>query len=440
MPIVSVSGIRGVAGSDLSASGVETIAAKFGSYLLGGSVAVGSDSRTTSQIFRESAIAGLLISGCTVFDLGYSSTPSVFKEVAVRRLRGGLIATASHNPPDWNGLKFVLSGGRGIFEEELAQVQDQQVRQHQMGRVFRRVALYQQILEEHVANKAASGIKVALDLAGGVGALFVPGLLSRQGCKVVSLLDSPGQFPRTIDPTADPLELLNYTVRKESCDVGFAFDCDADRLVIVDAEGHKLSGDMTLLICLQYFLENSRNRNVAISVDTTLAAESLIRQNNGRVYYTKVGEANVVRKLIEYNCGAGGEGSSGGYIEPSFVMCRDGVYGSTLITQMIKSEGSLKAIVSGFKSYSQNRINLEIDKMIAPEIIDRLSKAGGEIDVTDGLKIRLDEKSWVLIRPSNTENVVRLSAEANTEIRANQIIRSYSRIIMEMETEIAKKK
>jgi phosphomannomutase len=441
LPIISVSGIRGIVGTDINPSYVERVAAKFGSYLSGGAVVVSSDTRSTSPTLRLAAISGLLRNGCTVFDLGYSSTPSVFKEVAVRRTDGGMILTASHNPPDWNGIKFVLRGGRGVFEEELSEIRKQQVEMDlKPGRIFRRKALYQEIMEDLTSGKPASGIKVALDLAGGVGSLFIPGLLSNQGCKIISLLDAPGIFPRTIDPTSDPLELLTDTVKKEACDVGFAFDCDADRLVIVDADGRKLSGDVTLLICLRYFLENSRNRNVAISVDTSLAAESLIRENNGQVFYAKVGEANVVKKIVENNCGAGGEGSSGGYIQPSFVMCRDGVYGSTLITQMIKSEGSLKAIISSFKQYYQKRVNLEIDKMIAPEIIERLSESGHETDRTDGLKIRLDEKSWVLIRASNTENVVRLSAEASAEDRAREIISEYKKTIKAMEIEIASKR
>ncbi len=437
MPIVSISGIRGVAGTDVTATYVERTASQFGSFLSGGSVALGSDTRTTSYSLREAALAGLLRSGCTVLDLGFSSTPSVFKEVAARRLSGGLVITASHNPPEWNGIKFVMKGGRGIFEEELASVQECEESPWRPGRAFRHKPIYVEILEALTASRSASGVKVALDMAGGVGSLFVPSILSREGCKVISMLDAPGIFQRTIDPTVDPLVLLTETVKREQCDVGFAFDCDADRLVIVDAEGHKLSGDATLLICLRYFIENSRNRSVAISVDTTLAAESLIRENNGTVNYSKVGEANVLRKIIENNCGAGGEGSSGGYIDPSFVMCRDGVYGSTLIARMLKSEGSLKSIMSSFKQYFQKRVTLEIKRTIAPQVIDSLSEMGGEIERIDGLKIRLDEKSWVLIRPSNTENVLRLSVEADSEFRAEQIVEDYTIKIKEIEQTIA---
>src|SRR5579875_2262032 len=417
MPIVSVSGIRGVIGEDLTPAFASDIGRKFGSFLRAGRVAVATDTRTSSQVIKNPLVSGLVSEGCTVFDLGFSSTPSVFKEVASRKLSGGIVVTASHNPPDWNGIKFIVGGGRGVFEEELDQIKKSRsaAMQFASGRVIRQRAIYYEILRARAGKDSAKSVGIALDLAGGVGSLFIPSLLAYQGCKVHSIHDSPGIFPRIIDPTLDPLGALSNAVTSQTCDVGFAFDCDADRLVIVDAQGRKLSGDATLLICLQYFLENTRNRTVAVSVDTSLAAEDLLREYNGRVVYAKVGEANVVRKIIENNCGAGGEGSSGGYIEPAFVMCRDGVYASTLIVKMIKSEGSLDTLLTRLNQYHQDRAKLEIDRTRVRSILDALAGSeGGEVDRTDGVKIRLAEKAWVLLRASNTENVMRISAEARS--------------------------
>ena len=301
--------------------------------------------------------------------------------------------------------------------------------------MIKQQSLYEAILRNKAIAGSAKNVRVALDLAGGVGSLFISRLLSYEGCVVHSIHDSPGIFPRMIDPTADPLTALSSIVLSEKCDAGFAFDCDADRLVIMDAEGRKLSGDATLLICLRYLLENTRNRVVAVSVDTSLAAEDLLREYNGRIVYAKVGEANVVRKMLENNCEAGGEGSSGGYIEPGFVLCRDGVYATTLITKMIKSEGSLKELLSNFQSYFQDRTNIEIkEREAGPKILERLSQSEtGEIDRTDGLKIRLSDKSWVLIRASNTENVIRISAEGKSISRAKELVESYSLKIREIE-------
>src|SRR5487761_46879 len=439
MLIVSVSGIRGIVNQDIDGAYAHTIGRKFGEYLKQGAVAIATDTRTTSEVIKGGLVSGLLQSGCAVFDLGFSSTPSVFKEGSMRKLDGGLVVTASHNPPEWNGIKFVVKGGRGVFEDELETIQAMEpVSTRREGRVYLQKAMYTELLKARAGKGSAKGVRVALDMAGGVGSLFVPSLLSFQGCQVHTLHDSPGIFPRIIDPTADPLIGLSNVVKNEACDVGFAYDCDADRLVIVDHNGNKMSGDATLLICLRYFLENSRNRSVAVSVDTSLAAEDLVREYNGKVVYSKVGEGNVVRKIIENNCGAGGEGSSGGYIEPAFVMCRDGVHASTMITRMIKSEGSLSAITSNFKKYYQDRAKLEIDTKLAPRILETLSNTEKDVDLTDGVKVRMSDKSWVLIRGSNTENVIRISAESNSKSKSAELVRDFTSKINQIAREFSK--
>jgi phosphomannomutase len=437
LAIVTLSGVRGIVGEDIDSSTATGFALKFGNYLKSGKVAVACDTRTTSTALKNSILSGLVEAGCTVFDLGYSSTPSVFKEVSNMKLDGGIMVTASHNPPEWNGLKFVV-GGRGIFEDELEEIQSSSSDFSQnIGRVIRRKASYEEILKSRAGKDTARAVKLALDLAGGVGSLFIQKLLNYEGCITHSINDTPGVFSRTIDPTVDPLTLLSEIVVSDSCDAGFAFDCDADRLVIVDQQGRKLTGDATLLVCLRQFLENTRNRNVAISVDTSQAAEDLVSEYNGHVIYSKVGEANVVRKLIENAAGAGGEGSSGGYIEPGFVMCRDGVHASTMIAKMIKSEGSLEEIVSSFKTYFQNRARLEIERTLAPRILDRIAQTEPDADLIDGVKIRKSEKSWVLIRGSNTENVIRVSAEAKSEQRAAELVKEYSRRILSVSQELS---
>src|SRR5487761_1515422 len=204
MPIVSVSGIRGIMNQDLDASLVESIGIRFGTFVNSGTVALGCDTRTTSIALKAAMSSGLVQAGCYVYDLGFSSTPSVFKEVSVRNLDGGIIVTASHNPPKWNGIKFVVKGGRGVFENELDAIKRESPNAVlQQGKVFRKKPLSLDILPEKAGFKTASGIKVALDLAGGVGSLFITSIIAYQGCEVHTLHDSPGIFPRIIDPTAD---------------------------------------------------------------------------------------------------------------------------------------------------------------------------------------------------------------------------------------------
>jgi len=439
LAIVSVSGIRGIVNQDIDEVSATETATKFGNYLMGGIVAIAADTRKTSFMLKSAMISGLVQTGCTVLDLGYSSTPSVFKEVAVRGLDGGIIVTASHNPPAWNGIKFVIRPGRGVFEPELESIQSSPTTSSlDYGRYFPNRSSYVEILRNKAGKDSAKGVRVALDLAGGVGSLFIPHIISYQGCVVHTLHGTPGIFPRIIDPTVDPLVALSHLVTTANCDVGFAYDCDADRLVIVNQKGKKLTGDATLLICLRYFLENTRNRQVAVSVDTSLAAEDLVREYNGKILYSKVGEPNVVRKIIENNCGAGGEGSSGGYIEPSFVLCRDGVYASTMILKLIQSGGSLSDLLSQFAEYYQDRGRVEIDRSLAPNILSLLAKTESEPDLTDGVKVRMNDRSWVLIRGSNTENVIRVSAEAKSSERSRELVKDYIRKINEIALDLQK--
>lgn len=441
MAIVTVSGIRGIVNHDINERDAVNFGIKFGNFLKSGSIAVATDTRKTARLMRDAVVSGLVLTGCSVFDLGYSSTPSVFKEVAVKGLDGGIIVTSSHNPPEWNGIKFVVKPGRGVFDRELNSIQSAStLPSEKYGRVFPSRAAYVEILRNKAGKDSAEGVNVALDLAGGVGCYFIPYLISYQGCAVHSLHSTPGIFPRIIDPTADPLTALSNEIISTKCDVGFAYDCDADRLVIVGSDGRKLPGDATLLICLRYFLENSRNRQIVVSVDTSLAAEDLVREYNGKITYSKVGEPNVVQKILENNAGAGGEGSSGGYVEPSFVMCRDGVYASTMILKLIKAEGSLSSLLRQFVEYQQDRGKVEIDRSLSGEILRILWETESEPDTTDGLKIRLSDKSWVLIRASNTENVIRVSAESKSPVRSQELVSDYLRRIGDIAENLSRNK
>ena len=161
MPIVSVSGIRGVFGEEIDPSLAASIGRKFGAYTGSGRIAIACDTRTTSRLLKDSAITGLVFSGCTVFDLGFSSTPSVFKEVAARKLDGGMVITASHNPPEWNGIKLVQKGGRGVFEDELSAIQSARMKvATKQGRLTKQKALYEEALRNRAGKNSAQSVNV----------------------------------------------------------------------------------------------------------------------------------------------------------------------------------------------------------------------------------------------------------------------------------------
>ncbi|MGQ9718912.1 MAG: phosphomannomutase [Nitrososphaerales archaeon] len=425
LAILSISGLRGVVGHDLDLVKIVSMSRVFGSFIKGGSCAIGRDTRPSGDMVSRAVVSGLLEAGCNVLDLGIASTPALFREVARRNLKGGLIITASHNPPEWNGLKFVVEGGRGIFEEELSSFLSSNVtRLMEVGRYSKIFSKYPEDLASYVGKGSCSDVRVALDLGGGVGSLFAPKVFRWLGCRVKTINDAPGIFSRTIDPTVDSLVDLSEQVIVNKSDAGFAYDCDADRVVMVDEKGRKLSGDLVLMLCIDYLMKKKGVRDIVASIDTSMGLEDLVSGMGGRIFYSKVGEANVVREMMERGCKVGGEGSSGGLIIADFALCRDGILASSLASMMIKQEGSLSNLIEGLPHYHQVREKISCGKEDAKKVLDTLLQDFPDADITDGIKLK-QKDSWVLIRPSRTEDVLRVSVEATSKDRANGIMRHH---------------
>jgi phosphomannomutase len=386
----------------------------------------------------RTVVSGLLEVGCDVLDLGIASTPALFREVAQRNLKGGLMVTASHNPPEWNGLKFVVEGGRGIFEEELNSLLSSNLT-HPMkvGQYSEIFSKYPEDLISHIGKESCSGVKVALDLGGGVGSLFAPKVFRWLGCRVTTVNDALGIFSRTIDPTADSLVDLSEQVIANECDVGFAYDCDADRVVMVDEKGKKLSGDLTLILCIDYLMKKRGIRDIVASIDTSMGLEDLVSGMGGRIFYSKVGEANVVKEMMERGCKVGGEGSSGGLIITDFVLCRDGILASSLVSMIIKQEGSLSDLIEDLPHYYQVREKISCGKENVKKVLEAISRDFPDADTTDGIKLK-QKDSWVLIRPSRTEDVLRVSVEATSKDRADCIMRYYLKKIKKFMEDVFK--
>ena len=426
LTILSVSGFRGIVGYDLNPVELVNIGRSFGNFIRNRSCAIGRDTRNSSIMVLHTVMAGLLEANCDILDFGIVSTPALFREVARRNLEGGLMITASHNPPEWNGLKFIVKGGRGVFEEELSSLLSPNLTflSSKIGSYSEVSSIYPEELVAYIGKDSCSGLKVSLDLGGGSGSLFAPKLFKEIGCKVSTLNDSPGIFSRTIDPIEDELKGLSESIVANGFDVGFAYDCDADRVAIVDEKGRKLPADFTLMLSLNYLMRKRRLRNVVVSVDTSMGLEEMVNDLGGKVFYAKVGEANVVMEMMKRGCKVGGEGSSGGLILADFVLCRDGVLASGLISKMIKQEGKLSDLIKGLPYYHQIRKKIPCNKNDAKRLLSILIQKQPNVDTTDGIKFK-HEDSWILIRPSRTEEVLRLSVEAKSEDRAEEIMNSY---------------
>ncbi len=432
--IASLSGIRGILNADLRLEDVSRFAVNFGRATGSKEFLMARDSRPTGPAICRAAVAGMMSFGATVHDYGIISTPALFRESRTRRLPAVMV-TASHNEPEFNGLKFIVDGagiGKEVFEDVVAEGRRGtggfgrgQVKQAPKP-------AYVSDLVERFGEGSFEGVKVAADLGGGAAISHVVPLLVRLGCEVTSMNDSYGVFNRRVDPVADELELLRKVVKQKGCDVGLGFDCDGDRLVIVDSAGRKRTGDYMLTLALSEMLRETGEKKAVVSLDTTQAIDDVVGRAKGQVFRSKVGEANVVGQMKERGARLGGEGSSGGLIDGAFNYCRDSMLAALAIIRALRREG--RRFYGSVPAYQQERVALSIPKAKAQRGIRRLAGKYEGADLTDGLKIRLLKRSWVLIRPSGTEDVVRVSAEATTSDRAEQLAKMFARKLKELST------
>jgi phosphomannomutase len=366
-------------------------------------------------LISEVVTGSLLEQGIDVYDLGVAPTPILFREA--RKYTGGLMITASHNPLPWNGLKMLING-RGLFESDLEQLLDTKIHGYsQIGQYFKIDPHYTTDILHHIhpPNQSNIDFKVGIDFGGGAACNYTDRLLNSYHVKYLGINDKMGFSSRGPDPTSDPLIDLRNLVKINNLNFGFAFDIDGDRLVVVNSDGVQLNPDLTLLFCVASVVNNNRFKKFTVSLDTSLAIERYVKDHGGNIFFSKVGESNVLRQMIETHSEAGGEGSSGGFILPSFTSCRDGLLASVIISSLNQDLiRECMAISSNFKQIrTKYSINTKTDnKVLFEKILSALKSYSVDIIHTDGLKFILDDNSWILIRFSNTEHVLRISLES----------------------------
>jgi len=371
------------------------------------------------------AIASLMERGVAVYNLGVAPTPVVFKES--RKYGAGLIITSSHNPLEWNGLKFVVDG-RGINESELEYMIKE--RPFPKGKIGTELETKSDYLEEVVGliGSVKAKPRIALDVGGGAAFKVAPQLLKRLGCKIRTINEKPGESSRGPDPTYD--KLLDLVQASKRSDIGFAFDLDGDRLVVVK-DGKKQAPDVTLGLGIVKVLE-MRCKKFVLSIDTSVAIEKFINDEGGHVERSKVGEANVVDLMIRTNSQAGGEGSSAGFILPKFNMCRDGLLTSGLIASMVGTK-QFNDMMRFMEGYYQLRSKIIVDSRFHKKTMQLLMKKMrgqfSEMITLDGIKCIIDDNSWALVRESNTEHIMRISVESNKSNKAKSIQKQVSKLV-----------
>lgn len=439
--MVGVSGVRGRVGDGLTPEVVAYFAAAFGAFVRqrgGRRVVVGRDSRVSGPMVRHAALAGLQSVGCDVVDVGLVPTPTV--QVAVRTLgaAGGLALTASHNPAEWNALKFI--GPEGIFLDAAEHEAFAALRGHgfpraawdELGILHEEPGAVAAHLERilrlpflDVEGLRRRAVRVVVDAVRGAGAVVLRPLLEALGCHFEILHEEPdGRFPRDPEPRPENLGELAARVRAAGAEVGFALDPDGDRLALVDADGAPIGEDCTLALVLPVVLRRQPGP-VVVNLSTSQVVDAAAAPFGVPVLRAPVGEVHVARRMQREGAPIGGEGN-GGVILPAAHYGRDAAVAAALLLQRLLEEGRpLRALVDELGRFVI--LKAKAPRPAAPwaTIAERLRDRirAPEIDTQDGLRLAWPaERRWVHLRPSNTEPIVRLIAEAPAEEAARTLL------------------
>ena len=431
---ISISGVRGVVGDSLTPEMVTRFAQALGTYLGGGRVVIGRDPRTSGEMMRQAVVAGLVSSGCRVADLGVCPTPTV--QLLVRQLgaQGGIAITASHNPPEWNALKFVgadglfLSAARG---RELLDLYHQGDYRKARGGDQRMPETIDDAVARHVAAvvnalgplpASARPLRVVVDPGGGAAYDAAPRLVEAMGAHVSAIHTvADGRFPRPAEPVAENLTALAAAVRDAGADVGFAQDMDGDRLAIVDEKGRPIGEELTLVLASEQVLATTPGP-VVTNLSTSDAIDAMAARHGCPVFRTRVGEANVAEGMRLHGAVIGGEGN-GGVIWPSVNFARDSLVGMGLVLhRLAAADRKVSALAAEYDRFQTVKLQRHCPAEQARAILRRAREAWADrpVDTTDGVKVRLED-GWFILRGSNTEPIVRVMAEGPTEARARAI-------------------
>ncbi len=442
--IISVSGMRGIVGVDLTPELVAQHAAALGAWARAAGnpkVVLGRDARTSGPMFARAATAGLMSAGVQILDVGLVPTPTVQLAVEHHHAGAGLILTASHNPIEWNALKFV--GPDGLFLDQESGTQVRRLADEGPPRVgwdgVGTVVQDGEAIERHiqavldlpsvdVAAIRGRQFTVALDCVRGAGGTTIPPLLERLGCNVVGInLETDGRFPRPPEPVPENLAELERLVRESGADVGMAVDPDVDRLALVDETGRAIGEDYTLAFAVRSVYgtrapEAVPPRVVVANLSTSLVVDDAAKATGARMVRAPVGEANVARAIRAEGAEIGGEGN-GGVILPGLHIGRDAPVGVALILHLLARQGArVSALVEAGPRYHivKSKLPRGSDLDLAYRALcGRFEDAIP--DRRDGLRLAWSDR-WLHLRPSGTEPIIRIIAEAPSRTQADELV------------------
>jgi phosphomannomutase len=458
MPIIrSISGLRATLNDGLRPDILTKYVAAYCNSLPKGDIVVGRDGRPSGLWIADLVCATILACGRNVKYLDICPTPTVQllteKSVAI----GGISITASHNPEMWNGLKFLNSNGVFLNKEEnerfwilydtddieysnipnsIPTIEDIDSVQFHIESIINSGYFDIPLIKSYFERK---NYKVVVDAVNASGSVFVPKLLRELGCEVIELfVDNSGIFPHTPEPITENLVLLSQSVLENNADLGIAVDPDADRLVIIDEKGLHIGEEKTIAISVKSVLENNEfdskvyDKIITVNLSTSGMIEKIASQYNVIVERSAVGEINVIDKMKCNNSVIGGEGS-GGVILPHIHYGRDSLVGIILLLDLVsKMDISISELSNNLPTVYIEKGKIEVNKnpnLIIDNLINKFSDYN--INTEDGIRIVLNEDDWVHIRASNTEPIVRIIAESNTELRTRELFVEFETILKE---------
>jgi len=433
--MVSISGIRGIVGDGLNPSTIIKYTNAYAGFIGKGKVVVGRDARITGDMVNQLVTGTLLAKGLDVINIGICPTPTVQFTVKELKADGGIAISASHNPNEWNALKLLNSTGQFMSPEEnktMLENVDEADSSYKRWDEIGKNSFHNEGLQNHINAVLTMKyidleairkrkFKVLVDCVNGAGTYVIPQLLKDFGCEVIEMnCEKSGIFPRLPEPLPENLIETFKAVKNSKADLGIVVDPDVDRLVLIANNGIPFGEENTITQVVKYILSKEKG-SVVINLSTTRGVEDVVNEYGCEVFRSKVGEANVVKRMKEVNAVIGGEGS-GGVIYPAIHYGRDALVGIAITLQhLVEFDGTMTELKEALPYYSICKKKVELLNIDPDDVIKRMiNKYNQEkINTEDGLRIDFED-FWVHLRKSNTEPIIRIITEAKSDEEAEK--------------------
>jgi phosphoglucosamine mutase len=432
--LFGTSGIRGKISSDITLEVAMNVGMAIATYVggKGSKIVLGYDSRTSNLMIENAVTAGILQCGCTVLKLGMAPTPLVGYATMKLEAKAGVMITASHNPPEYNGIKLWNPDGMAYRQDQERVIEEIIYKKNFKLVSWKDIGYSKEVkfvVSEYIKDllnqsNVKPGIKVVVDCANGAASYLSPLILRKAGCSVIAINSQPdGFFPgRLPEPSEKNLQELMKIVKATKADIGIAHDGDADRMIAIDEKGRMADFDKLLAI-----VSREMGGKVVTTVDASLCTDKCMEEVGGTVIRTKVGDVHVAESIEEHDACFGGE-PSGTWLHPSFCMCPDGILSAIRVIELVQKYGPLSKQLDKIPSYPTIRDKVDCEEYQKAIIMENVEKKLHIIldDVVnvnriDGVRISMVDGSWVLIRPSGTESYIRITLEATSDQKAHMI-------------------